>query len=332
VVVSLLLAACAATSPPPQTPVPAGPPPLHLAPATDLAQAASITWLVDLSPRALTSHAELLPAIELIFPRARVAAFAERNGFDPFALEELTAATYSSSAAGDTTLYLARGDLPAEKLNAAFRRLAGELEGSAIDRQGAQEITRAWGTLLGTRAQLATFGHELVALEVGRFGPLRAAELFAEQKLKRASPALKSGTLRRAADLVGDAPIRAFALGPFEGESAKALLGLAGASTGGAIAAQPDVIEGHAALQVTLVLTGGWGPDAPDAATRLSKAFDALSATPFGRLAGLDRPLDPVRVEPFPDALRLTVALDPLTLARGLRASSGAEISEIMSY
>jgi hypothetical protein len=37
-------------------------------------------------------------------------------------------------------------------------------------------------------------------------------------------------------------------------------------------------------------------------------------------------------VSPAPDSLRLTVALDPVALARGLRAAMGAEIGEIMRY
>ncbi len=96
--------------------------------------------------------------------------------------------------------------------------------------------------------------------------------------------------------------------------------------------AEPGIVADQAAFRITLVLTGGWENDARVAADRLAAAFDALSATPLGRLAGLDHPLDLVHVEPLPDALRLTVALDALALARGARAAMGAEVIEIMSY
>jgi hypothetical protein len=325
---------------------------LHLAPTTDLAQAAAIAWLIDVKPRELAARAELLPAIDTLLPHDRVAAFTERNGFDPLALDELTLASYSS-AEGETTLYLARGALAPAKLEAIFRARTGGVEGRGIDRQGEQEIVRTWGTSGRGRAQMATFGREAAALEIGRFGPLRVAELFAQERLKRASPALRTGALARAAELVrdpppggvqaeagrageasedGDAPLRGFTLGPFEGESAKGLGGLLAASTAAAVAARPTTMGDHAALRITLVLTGGWGADAPKAADRLAAAFDALSATGLGRLAGLDHPLDIVHVEPLPDALRLTVALDALGLARGARAAMGAEVSEIMSY
>jgi hypothetical protein len=330
---ALALVACGGT-PPPKAAPPG--PKLHLAPTTDLAQAASIVWLIDLAPRDLVAHADLLPAIDTLLPHDRVAAFADRNGFDPLAIDEITLASYSSEV-GDTMLYVARGAFEPGKLEAIFRARAGGVDGRGIDRQGGEEIVRTWGTVKGQRAQLATFGRQAAALEVGRFGPLRVAELFAQEKLKRASPALKAAQLARADELLGgtgesDAPLRAFALGPFEGENAKWLGGLLGASTAAALAARPATVSGQAALRITLVLTGGWGGDAHRAADRLAAAFDALSATNLGRLAGLDHPLDLVRVEPLPDALRLTVSFDALGLARGARAMTGAEVSEIMSY
>ncbi len=320
-------------------------PTLHLAPTTDLAQAASLSWLIDVEPRALASSADLLPAIDTVFPRDRVAAFADRNGVDPLALEEMTFASYASSE-GETTLTLVRGALDPGKLESVFRAraaAAGGVDGRGIDRQGDQAIVRTWGTVRQGRAQMATFGHEAAGLEIGHFGPLRVAELFAEERLKRASPALRKGALARAAELLQDGaragraedappPLRAFALGPFEGDSAKGLGGLLAASTAAAVGARPAVVGSHAALRITLVLTGGWEESARAAADKLAAAFDALSATALGRLSGLDHPLDVARVEAMPDALRLTVALDALSLARGARAQMGAEVSEIMSY
>jgi hypothetical protein len=314
--------------------VPAGPP-LHLAPATDLAQAAEVSWLIDVEPRALMAHAELLPALETLLPHTQVAAFTERNGFDPLALEELVIAAYAADQGG-ATLYLARGAFDPGRLETVFRQRAEVVDGRAVDRAGDEPIVRTWGTVRGARAQLAVLGRDLAAVEVGRFGPLRVAELFAQGRIKRASPALKAGPLARGAELVrdaqGDPPARAFALGPFGGESAKGLGGLLAASTAAAVSARPTVVGDRAAFRVVLVLTGGWDTSAEQAGERLRAAFDALSAAGLGRLSGLDRPLEQVRVEARPDALRLTVTLDALALARGARAALGAEASEIMSY
>jgi hypothetical protein len=276
------------------------------------------------------AHAELLAAIDRAFPHAQVSSFEERYGFDPLALEELVVASYAA-ADGQATLYLGRGTVDPGRLEGVFRHRAEHVDGRAVDRPE-NDLVRTWGTVRGQRAQLATFGTLGAALEVGRLGPLRAAELFAEGKLKRAAPALRLGAIARAAELAGEAPARGFALGPFEGESARGLGGLLAASTAAAVSAKPAVLGGRAALDVTLVLVGGWGSSAAEAAERLRAAFDALSATALGRLSGLGHPLAPVQVEALPDALRLTVGLDALDLAAGARAAMGAEVSEIMSY
>jgi hypothetical protein len=319
---------------------PAGPP-LHLAPSTDLAQGAGLQWIIDVAPRDLAAAPDLLPALDALLPRAEVAAFADRNGgIDPFSLAELVIAAYAGDE-GSTTLYIARGSLAPERIETSFRQRAEAIDGRAIDREDDHDvnaIVRTWGTLRGERAQVVTFEREAAALEVGRFGPLRVAELYAQGRLRRATPALKMAPLPRATELLraaGDAtdpPVRAFALGPFEGASAKGLGGLFAASTSVAVSARPSPATETrpSSLACVLVLTGGWGSEAPAAAERLRAAWDAVSGTALGRLAGLDHPLQPPVVTPAPDSLRLTVALDPVALARGLRAALGAEIDEIM--
>jgi hypothetical protein len=343
----MLVTACGTR---PATPTAPPLPPLHLSPATDLAPAAGLAWLVDVDPRALAAQAELLPALSMLFPADSVAAFTERSGVDPWALEEVVVASYAPSpfpgegdaeirARQDTMLYLGRGAIQPGRIESIFRARAESVEGRAIDRGGDAPVIRTWGTVRGTRAQLATFGGDEVALEVGHFGPLRVAELFAEARLKRASPALKVEPLAHAAELVrdheGDPPVRAFALGPFEGETATGLGGLLRAATAVAIGARPKTVKGHAAFEVVLVLTGGWGAEAKEAGERLRAAFDALSVAALGRLAGLDRPLGEVQVVTTPDALQLRVPLGALALARGARAAGlggAAETGEIMSY
>jgi hypothetical protein len=107
------------------------------------------------------------------------------------------------------------------------------VEGRAIDRKGAADaqLVRTWGSGAAGREQLAIFGTSAVGLEQGKLGPLRAAELFAEQRLKKASPALRSALLARASAVVGDGQLRAFAPGPFDAEWSKGLGGLLAATT-----------------------------------------------------------------------------------------------------
>jgi hypothetical protein len=316
---------------------PASPSPsLHVAPAVDLAQAAGLAWIVDVWPRTLAAEGGR-DALALAFPDDERRALAKRNGgIDPLDLHELVVAQYA-----DATLYLARGAFDPAAVETWFKTRATDVDGRAVDRDptSGAEVTRTWATIDGEREQLALFGPGAVALEVGHFGPLRVAELFAEGRLKRAKPALQAGPLARAAEIFredtaahDDPPARAFALGPFEGDAAKPLGGLLAASTAVAAAARPTTVNGEPALALTLLLIGAWYEHGAEAASRLRAGVNRIAATPLGRLGGLDRPLAPVVVDALPDALRLRVTIGALALARGYRAATQAEVREMMSY
>ena len=332
---ALVLAACGGTKSAPRA-APSAPPaaPLHLDPATDLAAAAGLVWLVDVRPRDVFAALDLIPAIGLLIPEKRLDAFAQRNGgVDLRRLPQLVVASYK-----EAQLVVARGAFDPGKLEKTFEDHAEIIDGRAQDKATAPSgapaapITRLWGTARGQREQIAIFGRDGLAIERGRFGPLRAAQAFAQWKLKRAKPALRDVPLARAAELVGDAPARAFAPGPFEGEWAGGLGGLLKASTAAAVAARPGATEGgKARVDVTLVLTGAWGADEA-APARLAAAFGRLADDPLGKLCGLHRPLSPAKTRGSDEALVLEVGLDALEIARGLRAATEATVEEIMAY
>jgi hypothetical protein len=193
-------------------------------------------------------------------------------------------------------------------------------------------VTRLWGSAGEEREQVAVFDGQAVGLERGRLGPLRAAVYFAQGKLKRALPALREEPLARTATLLGDAPLRAFAPGPFDGEWGAGLGGLLRATTALGAGVRSFERAPHGALEVQGVLAGAWGSDAPRAAERLAAALQLLANDPLGRLLGMDHPLEEARVSGNDEALRFQVVLDPLALARGLEAATGARIGEIMAY
>ncbi|HEX3343339.1 MAG TPA: hypothetical protein VHS09_02150, partial [Polyangiaceae bacterium] len=193
----------------------------------------------------------------------------------------------------------------------------------------------------GDREQVAVLDDRAVGHERGHFGPLRAAGYFARGLLKRAQPALRAEPLVRVARLLGDAPARAFAPGPFEGAWGAGLGGLLRATT--AAGASLHVTErapgaggpgtgGAGALVLQLVLAGAGGPDAPRASERLAAAFQVFAADPLGRLMGIDHPIEEPRISGDDEALRLEVTLDPLAAARGLKAATDARIGEILAY
>jgi hypothetical protein len=310
--------------PKPSAAPPAPPPvPLHLDSACDLAPSAAVQWVVDARPRAVAEIPDLIPVIALVIPEARFATFAATHGgIDVRQITDLCIARYR-----DALLTVARAPLDPARVERTFAERMTHPGGRSVDVVN-PPVVRVWGEVNGEAQQLVVFGRELVALEQGKAGPIRATEAFALGKLRRSSPVLRGGSLAKAVELAGDAPVRAFAPGPFEGETAQGLGGLMRAST--AVAASARFAGAPAKLAVRIVLTGAWGKDAPAAAERLAAAVHVVSESAFGRLLGLDRPLVSPQVRGTDDALVVDVTIDGAALARGVHDALDAEIGDIM--
>jgi hypothetical protein len=315
----LLLAACGGRAAPP----PASPPrtKLKIEPLTDLVPAAGLVWMLDLQPQELMLSDALRPALAEVVPDPGFKAFAARHGgIDPRAAKALVVASYP-----DTMLAMAETPVDPARVEAAFAARTLAVEGRAVE----GDAIRTWGTVSNSREQVAILGHDAVAIETGRLGPLRAVLAFAEDKLHRSQPALRAEPLARAASLLAGAPARAFAPGPFEGEWASGLGGLLRATTAAAAGAWP---MGKGSLFFRVFLLGAWGEDAPAAADRLRAAFELLANDPLGKLIGADRPTDGPRAGGNSVAIGLEVTFDALTLARGLRAATAGTVAEIMRF
>ncbi len=251
------------------------------------------------------------------------------GGVDPRSADDLVMAEYDGGS-----MFLVHQALDPARLEAAFRARMADVQGRAVDHPSADPIgvvTRLWGGL-GTRHEtLVVFGREAAGLAVaeqaGESTPLRAAELFATQRLKRARPAWRAPPLDRMAELLGDAPARAAAPGPFQGAWGLGLGGLLAGATAVGVA----VREEGEALEVTIVLTGGWGDRAEEARGRLQERYARLVESGLGRLMGIDRPVAPPVVSATADALRLDVRLHAPPLFRGLRDATTADLQAIMS-
>jgi hypothetical protein len=190
---------------------------------------------------------------------------------------------------------------------------------------------------------MVAFGRRAVAIEThavpSRVGPLRVAELFALHKLQRARPALETAPLDAASAALGDAPVRIFFPGPFEGDSAKGLAGLLRAATAVAIAVRPhnDALDDRSdpnvlktKLDVTIDLLGGWNDDAQTAGQRFAAALESIARSDLGRLCGLHEPIRGPILKTSPTVLSVFVVLDASRLSSGARAATGSQIDEIM--
>jgi hypothetical protein len=323
VLAAVLVAGCGSHKPA----APPGPPPvpLHLTPSCDLVPAAGLSWLVEARPRAVAEIADLIPAIALVLPEERLGEFAKAHGgIDLRQVHDLCVAQYKGAL-----LTVARVPLDPEKVDAAFEARST----STVTRTFLApnpRVVRLSAEVGGEPRQLVVFGRESVAEEQGKPGPLRAAEAFAFGKLKKASPALSGAALQRAAEVLGDdPPVRAFAAGPFEGETAKGLGGLMRAAT--AIGASARWTGRGTNIAVRVVLTGAWTEaDAPAATDRLGAAAHVLAESAIGHLFGLHHPIEAPRVHVEPEALVLDAVIDGAALARGIHDAVDAEVADIM--
>jgi len=335
-VAALLLVACGAPAPPP----PPAERPIDLPPLVDLAPAAGLDSLVDARPRELLAHPELLPLVLRVVPEEQLHTFARRHGgVDPLKLEDLVVATYGAS-----TLALASGDFDDARLERAFADRTTRVTGRFVDEPGGplSSIVRLEGEAPDERIALALFGRRAVAVEThaaaGRIGPLRASELFAMHKLARARPALETAPLDAAAAALGDAPVRIFFPGPFEGETAHGLAGLLAAATAVAIAVRahvtdrsdPNDLVSHVGLDVTIDLLGAWNDDAPIAGQRFAAAIERIGRSDLGRLCGLNQLIRGPVLKTSSTVLSLFAVVDAERLASGARAATSSQINEIM--
>lgn len=333
-----LVLACGHAAPPP-------PPdhPLELGAAVDWAPAAGLESIVIVRPKEIMAHAELLPPIADVLPNESFDVFASRHGgVDARQLDELVIASYGA----DRTLVLARGVVDPAKLEAAFSdRVTAPKR--FVDQPGGplSTVLRFEGDQGPAEHEMVVFGRQAVGYETETFpkedeakprthvGPLRAAELFAFGKLKKASPVLRTAPLDVAARLAGDGPVRVLFPGPFTGGTEQGLAGLLKATTAVAITIAPEARQdGKPALHVTLVLTGAWGEGAPAAAERLGAALTTLASSSLGRLCGVNQPLRGPDVRGQPDALFAEAVIDAALLGKGLHAAVASEVSEIMKF
>ncbi len=317
---AVLAPACAATTAPPPPAAPLAAPPLQLPALPDLLTSASLTWLLIARPQEFTRFAELDRGARRLIPDARRALFEHASGIRIDAIEHLVIAAYP-----DSTIFLldpVPDPLLAER---RFRdRLMSDVTRSVLRHD--LIITRGRNGL-GNKRALAAMGAHAVAIESGSWLHTRVAALYAQGKLHRAPRALELPDVRMLLHRLGDAPLLAVAPGPFEGEWQHALHGLLAGCTAAAGAVRPSA---GGVLHVQLELAGDWGPQPAAALDRLAASWNDLSHSSFGRLTGLDEPIDPVRTAGDVGVIGLSVTLQGARLLDGLYDAVRAEARDIM--
>jgi hypothetical protein len=318
-------------------------PPLHTAALTDLLPLADLRFLVLARPREIASIPWLIPSIGLVVPEANLDRFAASASIDLRQIPEAAIASYAALGSGGasgngdgngngngnepTTLYLVRHNGDPVAIERAFRERITLGERRTVDRR---DLVRVSGKLSGSTRTLAVIGRDVMAFQPSGSasrGPARLAALYAEGKLKKSPSVLNSGPIRDLMTRFGGAPLRAVALGPFEGELAHGARGLLAGATAIGASARPSAREG---IAIAIAVAGDFATSGEPASRELAAAYQDLAESSFGRLLGLHRPIERPLPMHAPDAVSLAVELDPERLARGLAAETKAHIDEIM--
>lgn len=326
-VAAAALAGCAAP-PPPAVPAPKAdePTPLHVAELTSLLPLAHLRWLILARPRDIAAVPWLIPGIARIAPEASLVRFQAHTGFDLRQIPEAAVATYADGG-GESTLYLLRHNGDRVAIERLFRaRLTGS-ESRVVERP---DVIRVSGKIGTTTATLVVLGSDVVGFQFGGSvarGPARLAALYALGVLKKSPTAMTDEGLQALATRLGAAPLRAFAVGPFEGELARGARGLLAGATAIGATVRPSAREG---LLAVIAVAGDFRKSGEAAERELTAAWTELAGGSFGHLLGLDVPVEKPLATHAPDAVAVAVEVDPNRLATGIAAATSARIEEIM--
>lgn len=322
------VAGCGAAPPPP--PAPAAPPlpPLKTAgPLADLLPLAQLRWLILARPREIASLSFLIPAIGTVVPEENLDRFAAATGVDLRQIPEAAVALYADEAGAETLFYLVRHNGDPATIERAFRESITAGAHRAEDRP---DLLRVSGKIGAAQSTLVLIGRDILGVQQGGSaarGPARIAALYAEGKLKKSPTALGEEPLRSLIKRFGDAPLRALAPGPFQGELQRGARGLLAGATAIGASARPSAREG---IAVSVAVAGDFSKSGEPASRELGGAWKELAAGSFGHLLGLDQPVQAPLTTFSPEAVACAVELDPQRLATGLRSATSAKIAEIM--
>lgn len=323
-----LIAGCGSGASPQKLalPAPEAPPPLHIGELVSLLPVAHLRWAMLLEPREIAAIPWLIPSIARVASEENLGRFAASVGFDLRQIPAAVVANYDGEG-GESTIYVVRHNGDPVAIERLFRaRLVGG-ERRVVD---LPDLVRVSGKIGATPATLLVAGRDVAAFQIGGSaarGPARVASLYALDKLKQSPTLLAEDPLKALDVRLGHAPVRAFALGPFEGELARGARGLLAGATAIGGTVRPSAREG---LLVVVAVAGDFAAAAPAASHELAAAWDDLAGGSFGHLLGLDEPIEKPLATHAADAVAIAVEIDPGRLAKGLASATSARIEEIM--
>jgi hypothetical protein len=321
------LAACSGAAPPAPAARPEDAlPPLRTGDLLGLLSLPRLRWVLVTRPREIAAIPWLIPPIATVVPEDNLNRFTAQVGFDLRQIPEAAIASYADEG-GEATFYLVRHNADPTAIERAFRARLVANQHRTVERP---DVIRVSGKIGTTSSAMVVLGRDVVGYQQGGSptrGPARIATLYATDKLKKTPTVLAEEPLKALSARLGAAPLRALSLGPFEGELARGARGLLAGATAIGGSARPSAREG---LLLAIAVMGDFSKSGEAASRELVNAWNDLANGSFGRLLGLDQPIERPLATHANDAVAVAVELRPDKLAKGLRAATSARIDEIM--
>jgi hypothetical protein len=184
------------------------------------------------------------------------------------------------------------------------------------------------GDASGNMRSLAALAPATVAIEVGGSLHAKVALLYGTGRLRRAPRALALPDVALLASRFGDAPLRAFAPGPFEGEWKRGLRGLLAACSAAGAALRPAT---DGSIDTRIRFVGAWGQDAPRAAEHVVASWAELAGSSVGRVTGVASPLRGPSPFVQSEMVGIDVTIDGSRLLDGLHDLVAADGRDILA-
>jgi hypothetical protein len=311
-----LLAAAACSGSSPQAERPEAPrAALHEGPLTDYAVAAGLQWLVVADLKALSKEPRIREAVGSVVSDRRLEEYAAYSGVDLRRASAALVAAYPLSM-----LYVVETRGSEVEIE---RRFIERVDPGPVRANPHPRVRLLQGVIGGYPRTLVTAEGRFAAWSDGDPAPARAAGLYAAGRLATVPSALEGAAFMDLPKNIHDAPIRAYAAGPFEGAWAGAAQGALSGATGVAVAARPVEDE----LHVRVALGGDWEPE--DIA-RVEAAWTRNASSQLGSLQGLSEPAAAPRTVFSERVLEWSTSLRLKPLLDGLYAAVGAQVDELM--
>ncbi len=303
---------------PPRTPGPQPLPPLATSDLGALIPAAGLSWAVRARPREIAQVPWLIPAIAAFAPEERLDRWRTTMAFD---LRQTTEAWFARHdlGAGPSDLTLVRHNGRPEELERGFLARISQDPVRAEDRP---DVVRIGGRIGPEAHGFVRLGRDVAAYqergEPAR-GVLRIVAARAAGQLGEVRDVVHADPLGALLTRFGAAPLVAIAPGPFDaipevgGEAARLL----SVATGLGASLRPTA---RRRLGLALAVAGPFGDGAAGASEVLLHAWEHLAASETGRILALDRTMEEPLSTHTPEAVALSLELDPTRVAEGLRA------------